>query len=130
MATVKYSRQREAIKDYLMHTTSHPTAETIYDDLKRDDPKLSLGTVYRNLALMYSQGDVLKLSCGNDCIHYDGNTSPHYHLVCTECGNVFDIPIESMDHIDTLAQAGFDGKVTGHQVYFLGKCKKCIDKES
>ena len=128
MAATKYSRQRESIKNFLMNTVEHPTAETIYEGLKKDDSKLSLGTVYRNLNLMYSQGEILKLNCGDNSVRYDGNTSPHYHIVCTECGNVYDINIDSMAHINTLAQAAFDGEVTGHYAYFLGKCKKCIDK--
>ena len=129
MATQKYSRQREAIYNYLQGTKSHPTAETVYQELKKEDPRLSLGTVYRNLNLLYIQGDILKLNCGDGCDRFDATTDEHYHVLCKSCGNVYDISIDTMNHINTLANASFDGDITGHYIYFTGKCKKCLNKK-
>ena len=58
MTTMKYSRQREAIKRCLAERMDHPTAEMIYSDLREHDPRLSLGTVYRNLALLTELGEI------------------------------------------------------------------------
>ena len=65
MAGIKYSRQREAILAYLHSTKEHPTAEKVYMELRAQFPKLSLGTVYRNLNLLAESGEILRLSCGD-----------------------------------------------------------------
>ena len=49
---IKYSRQRESIVNFLASRTDHPTAETIYQNIKKEFPNISLGTVYRNLSLL------------------------------------------------------------------------------
>ena len=61
MATLKYSRQRESIKNYLLHTEEHPTADTVYMHVREEFPNISLGTVYRNLNLLAETGDALKI---------------------------------------------------------------------
>lgn len=127
MATIKYSRQREAIKLYIINTKSHPTADTIYLHIKKEFPNISLGTVYRNLNLLYENGEILKISCGDGSDRFDGNTHPHSHFICTKCKNIFDLNMESIDHINTIAQANFNGKVIGHITYFYGICSECIE---
>ena len=62
MAALKYSRQRESIKEYLRHTTEHPTADTVYGNIRKLYPNISLGTVYRNLSLLVDLGEIRKLS--------------------------------------------------------------------
>ncbi len=80
MTTTKFSRQRESIKEYLSHTKEHPTADTVYMNIREKYPNISLGTVYRNLNLLVEQGEIIKLSPGNGCDRYDCNTQSHYHL--------------------------------------------------
>ncbi len=127
MANMKYSRQRESIKEYLAHTREHPTADMVYMNIREKYPNISLGTVYRNLNLLVDQGDIMKLSPGNGCDRFDGNPLPHYHFLCTECSRVLDLEIASgaLDHINRIAEAGFDGKIQGHSTFFYGKCPKC-----
>ena len=62
MANLKYSRQREAIKDYLSSVTTHPTADTVYMHIKEEFPNISLGTVYRNLNLLADIGEAIKIT--------------------------------------------------------------------
>lgn len=81
MAGIKFSRQRQAIMDYLMSTTEHPTADTIYANVKEQYPNISLGTVYRNLNLLADEGQILRLSCGDGSDHFDGTIEPHYHFL-------------------------------------------------
>lgn len=126
MSILKYSRQREAIKDYLFHTTSHPTADTVYTNIKQQYPNISLGTVYRNLNLLAEHGEIIKLSCGDGCDRFDGNSNPHYHFRCTHCGDVIDLNMDSIDHINTIANASFSGKIEGHTVFFYGTCEHCL----
>ena len=93
MAKLNYSRQREAILDFLCHTTSHPTAEEVYMYIRGIYPNISLGTVYRNLALLVEHGQALKIQ-GEDCDHFDGNTRLHYHFLCDSCHHVYDVEME------------------------------------
>ncbi|MDE7299991.1 MAG: transcriptional repressor [Lachnospiraceae bacterium] len=125
MASVKYSRQRQSIREYLAGTREHPTADTVYAHMRRLYPNISLGTVYRNLNFLVEQGEAVRLTCGDGSERYDGDTSPHYHLRCRECGGIFDLTMGSLEHINTLAAADYDGGVEGHSVLFYGKCPEC-----
>jgi Fur family peroxide stress response transcriptional regulator len=129
MAINKYSRQREAIKSYLAQTKEHPTADTVYMNIRRNYPNISLGTVYRNLNLLSEQGEILKINCRDGCDRFDGNPIPHNHFICTECGRVLDLEMETIDHINVIAGAGFNGKIDGHVTYFYGSCPECFHKE-
>lgn len=125
MATTKYSRQREAIKEYLSNTKEHPTADTIYMDIRETYPNISLGTVYRNLNLLVEKGEVLRIIGMDESDRYDGHTHDHYHFLCNKCRRVFDIEMESIDLINEVANKNFPGKVEGHVTYFYGKCNDC-----
>lgn len=125
MKTIKYSRQREAIKAFLATRRDHPTADTVYMNIRQEFPNISLGTVYRNLSLLADMGEILKLSCGDNADRFDGCTDPHYHFLCKECGSVMDLDIPPLDNLNTMAKENFPGKVTGHNLYFYGICSAC-----
>lgn len=125
MAELKYSRQREAIRNYLAGSKEHPTAEMVYSAIRQIYPNISLGTVYRNLSLLVETGEIIKLSCGDNSDHFDYDTSTHYHFICTNCGRVLDLEMDSIDLINTIAGAHFNGTIEGHSTYFYGKCPDC-----
>ncbi len=125
--TVKYSRQREAIKNYLMGRKDHPTAEMIYNAVREQYPNISLGTVYRNLTFLADRGEIIKFSCGEESERFDARTDNHYHFICTKCKSVMDIEMLSLDIINDAAKSRFDGEIEGHMIYFYGKCKSCMD---
>ena len=127
--TIKYSRQREAIVNFLKDRKDHPTADFIYRNIREEYPNISLGTVYRNLALLEELGMVMKISCNDGNEHYDPNVEPHYHFICRGCGAVSDIEMDNIDFINTLAEKNFDGKIYGHNAYFYGICG-CCDKNN
>lgn len=129
MMNSKYSRQREAIKEYLIQTKEHPTADTVYMYIKKSFPNISLGTVYRNLNLLSEQGEILKVNCQDGSDRFDGNYKPHYHFLCNECGRVFDLEMESIDHINVIAGAKFQGKIEGNVTFFHGSCPECQENE-
>lgn len=126
MAGLKYSRQREAVLVYLRSTKSHPTAERVYHELRREFPRISLGTVYRNLNLLADQGEILRLNCGDGVEHFDAITQPHNHFICRHCGKVLDLDIAPFEHIDTEADEKFPGRIEGHEIYFYGTCEDCL----
>ncbi|EOT22469.1 hypothetical protein C805_03318 [Eubacterium sp. 14-2] len=126
---MKYSRQRESIREFLADCCEHPTAETVYMNVKKEFPNISLGTVYRNLSLLTELGEIRKISTGIGPDRFDGNTSPHYHVLCTGCGSVMDLKMENIDHINIIAGNEFEGRIHGHITYFLGTCRDCMEKE-
>ena len=120
---VKHSKQRDAVYNNLCSRTDHPTAEDVYLSLKSSMPALSLGTVYRNLALLENENKILRFGSGGTA-RYDGNISPHYHLSCLDCGGVFDIFMDEIDLTET-AKKYFEGKVISQSVMFTGYCSEC-----
>lgn len=125
---LKYSRQREVIKEFLKTRKDHPTADTVYMNVREQYPNISLGTVYRNLTLLADIGEIQRLRVGDGVDHFDADVSPHYHFVCTECGSVIDLEMDSIDNIVDIAAMNFDGKITGHVTYFYGYCGNCQKK--
>ena len=102
MAALKYSRQRESIKHYLMTTKEHPTADTVYMHVKKEFPNISLGTVYRNLNLLTDIGEGRLLD--------------------------LDLDMKSIEEVNCLAGKNFDGAITSSSTLFFGKCGDCIKK--
>ena len=127
MVMSRKSKQKEAILGVVKGTTSHPTANWVYDQVRREIPNISLGTVYRNLKLLKEEGQILDIALDGTLNRFDGNTQYHHHLVCEQCGRVLDvISEEPMERamVDRVAQrTGF--KVTQHRYEFRGLCKDC-----
>lgn len=124
---LKYSRQREAIKSFLMTRKDHPTADVVYENVRKEFPNISLGTVYRNLTLLSDMGELLRLRVGDGMDHFDADTSPHYHFICQDCGRVIDLDMDSLEAIDNIAGANFGGQIKGHVTYFYGSCENCTE---
>jgi Fur family peroxide stress response transcriptional regulator len=122
---LKYSRQRQVIMDFLMTRKDHPTADVVYTNVRQSYPKISLGTVYRNLTLLADMGEIQRLRLGDGVDHFDADTSPHYHFICSKCGSVIDLEMDNIDDIVDTASKHFDGEIDGHVTYFYGTCGNC-----
>jgi len=122
---LKHSKQRDMIMDFLMSRKDHPTADVVYMNVRQQNPSISLGTVYRNLTLLADLGEIQRLRLGDGVDHFDADTSPHYHFVCSHCGKVIDLEMGSIDDIQNVANQHFDGNITGHVTYFYGSCGQC-----
>lgn len=128
--TINKSRQRDAILNFLMSRTDHPTADVIYNAIRKEFPNISLGTVYRNLTLLTELGTIKRISCGDSSEHFDANCTPHNHFICDECGSIIDLEMENIDFLNTLAAKHFTGEIKGHNIYFQGLCETCkINKD-
>ena len=126
----KYSRQREAIKEFMMTRKDHPTADVVYMNVRKEFPNISLGTVYRNLTLLSDTGELLRLRVGDGVDHFDATITPHYHFICKECGAVTDLELDIMHSIDKAAGESFNGRIDGHVTYFYGTCEHCLKEGS
>ena len=127
---LKYSRQREAIKEFMITRKDHPSADVVYENVRKDFPNISLGTVYRNLTLLADLGEIARLRVGDGVDHFDADTSLHYHFVCTECEKVIDVkgcPVD--EEIDRCIELNNDVKVFFHKVLFYGLCTDCKNNE-
>ena len=123
--TLKYSRQRECIKSFLIGRKDHPTADTVYMHVREQYPNISLGTVYRNLTLLSDIGEIARLNVGDGVDHFDADTSPHQHIVCNVCGCVQDIFLPDTSEIMNFASKYYDGVITSHTLHFRGICSTC-----
>ncbi len=119
---MRYSRQREALLEVLCSTKTHPDAEWLYQELRKDDPHISLGTVYRNLRQLTQAGEILELNYGN-ISHFDGDITPHYHLQCLRCKRIFDVPKENVA-LSIKSDSRFE--IDGFTLSLDGICKDCI----
>lgn len=128
---MNFSHQREVILDYLKGTKNHPTAEEVYNHVRKENPKISLGTVYRNLNLLAENNIILRLHMENGIDHFDADTSIHHHFYCKKCGRVYDIELPLEIDIQKLTEQ-INSKVNfladGCMIYFYGTCSNCQKK--
>ena len=121
----KKSKQRDAIIKFLMTRKDHPTADMVYMNIKEEFPKISLGTVYRNLNLLADTGEALKITTPDGGVRFDATTTPHYHVLCCKCGCVQDLDMKPIDTLDEQAQQCYNGIIRSHSVLFNGICSQC-----
>jgi Fur family ferric uptake transcriptional regulator len=130
MGTGKKERnteQRRVILEELQKLTSHPTATDLYEVVRNRLPKISLGTVYRNLELLAKNNIIQKLDLSGQEARFDGNVSRHYHVRCVRCERVddlADIPADgSTNHFTS--SSGYE--ILGYRIEFYGVCPKCTE---
>jgi Fur family peroxide stress response transcriptional regulator len=119
------TRQREAILDILRHANSHPTADMIYEEVRKVIPSISKGTDYRNLNILKNMGEISELNLSGTVSRFEGKKNNHYHFTCEKCGRVFDLdePVNGELDKQVAEKTGF--KVSCHQLEFRGLCKDC-----
>ena len=131
MAAAKYSRQREYIRKNLAERCDHPTADMVYQDIRRVFPSISLGTVYRNLSLLAGIGEIQKIPVSGGPDRFDGDVKPHDHFFCRQCGCVLDFqPTDRERRLQEQAAKGFAGRIEGQTVQFFGICPQCLKNQA
>lgn len=124
--SAKHFKKRDAILDYLKQSMAHPSAETIYTDLKPQIPDLAMGTVYRNLTLFKQNGLISSVATVNGVERFDANTQPHVHFICTDCDAVIDLhEMQVPQALSSAAASCSGGEVCGCQLTFTGTCRNC-----
>lgn len=121
------TKQRQFILEYLKGVRNHPTADQVYHGVRKKMPRISLGTVYRNLELLSASGEIKKLEFGTQR-RFDGFTDDHLHVRCIECQEVADVELGDVLSVDEAAdKTGY--KILNYQVEFIGYCPKCKEKK-
>ncbi len=126
-ANMRLTTQRQIILEELGKVTSHPTANEVYDMVRRRLPRIGLGTVYRNLELMADIGIILKLEVGGTQKRFDATVEPHYHIRCSSCGKVNDAHMPIQEQINEMAEKASNYKILGHHIEFSGICEDCSE---
>lgn len=124
-AKLRMTTQRKIILEELRKVTTHPTASDLCKEVRKRLPRISLGTVYRNLDILSREGIILKLDVAGHEMRFDGNTDGHYHLRCLKCGRVDDIMMDTLPDLDEKAQEVTHYSVVGHNLEFVGVCPDC-----
>lgn len=124
---LKNSRQREAILASLRSRKDHPSAEQLFLDLKAEYPALSLATVYRNLKVLESEGELIRFHTDSGD-RFDADTSEHYHFNCLVCKRIIDLHALPSGGLCTLFK-DFEGEIRSCNLQLFGICPECKAKE-
>ena len=122
---LRMTRQRAIILQELRRVKTHPTADQVYEMVRRRLPRISLGTVYRNLEILSQTGMIQVLRLGGSPRRFDGWVARHYHVRCLKCGRVRDLeldPLAGMEE-DIAKESGYH--IVGHRMEFIGFCPRC-----
>lgn len=123
---LRMTRQRRVILEELRKVDTHPSADEVYEMVRKYLPRISLGTVYRNLEILSERGEIQKLEPGCSLKRFDGKAENHYHIRCIDCDRVVDAPAEFEVAVNHKSKNTADFKIIGHKLEFIGVCSDCI----
>ena len=121
----RMTRQRQIILEELRTVDSHPSADEVYEMVRKRLPRISLGTVYRNLEILSELGEIQKLELGGDLKRFDRKPNKHYHIRCMNCGRVDDAPIAPLNQVEDELYGTTVFTIIGHRLEFEGLCPRC-----
>jgi Fur family ferric uptake transcriptional regulator len=122
---MRMTKQRRLILEELRNRNNHPTADLIYEKVRKKLPKISLGTVYRNLEILTCLGEIQTLELSGCQKRYDGVPHKHYHIRCLHCGRVDDAPIAPLQQLEDALYEATVYTIMGHRLEFMGLCPEC-----
>jgi Fur family ferric uptake transcriptional regulator len=123
--TYRMTRQREVILEEIRRAKVHPSADEVYEMVRKRLPRISLGTVYRNLEILSELGEIQKLELGGDIKRFDWDPKKHYHVRCLQCGRVDNAPIAPLREIEDELYGATVYTIIGHRLEFEGLCPRC-----
>ncbi len=126
----RITTQRQVILEELRKLNTHPGADEIYKVVRRRLPRISLGTVYRNLEVLSALGKIQKLELSGSLKRFDWNTKKHYHIRCVRCNRVDDAPIAPLNQLENDLYKATVFEIIGHNLEFIGFCPECSKKNS
>lgn len=127
---LKVTPQRMEIIRYIFEH-NHSSAQEIKENVSKKVPSVSFSTIYYTLDKLVELGMIIPITLEPETVRYDTNLSPHYHIICVECGEITEVPINIFEKFseDELKSAGFS-EIYGFEIHFFGLCKKCSNKMS
>ncbi|HHW69651.1 MAG TPA: transcriptional repressor [Tenericutes bacterium] len=125
---MKYSKQRDVILNTVLSSYNHPTAEEIYEIVRKEIPNISLGTVYRNLNKLAEAGIIKKIQMSNGNFRFDRQEDTYNHFYCKQCDQIHDIPSSNFKDINTIIKDKIGYEIDIFDTMFVGICKNCQNK--
>jgi len=119
------TRQRKVVLEELQKMENHPSADEIYEMVRLRLPRVSLGTVYRNLEVLSDLGEIQKLELSGSLKRFDWNPKKHYHIRCLGCNRVDDAPIAPLKQLENELYEATVFEIIGHNLEFTGLCPEC-----
>ena len=119
------TKQRARLLEWLRSTESHPTAAQTHEALVRELPNLSLGTVYRNLEVLVSEGLIDEVASAGGGVRYDGNPKPHHHFICEGCGAIDDLHLQAPPELARKLRRARGRTARRIRIVFYGLCEAC-----
>jgi Fur family ferric uptake transcriptional regulator len=126
---LRMTHQRQVILEEIKKVDTHPTADEVYEMVRRRLRHISLSTVYRNLDILSEYGMIQKLELGGGQKRFDGRTEKHYHIRCIRCGRVGDLTTTKTLDIENALGGKSDYEIVGHRLELLGLCPKCKNEK-
>lgn len=126
---VRMTKQRRLILQALRENNIHPTADMVYEMVRKKMPRISLGTVYRNLEILTALGEIQTLELSGSQKRYDGIPQKHYHIRCLHCGRVDDAPVAPLNRLEDDLYESTVYTIMGHRLEFIGLCPDCSKNE-
>ena len=108
----------------------HMTADEIYERVRKQLPRISLGTVYRNLEVLVELNEIQKLELSGSISRFDGNPKGHYHIRCMQCGRVDNAPVAPMQKLEDELYGSTVYTIIGHRLEFTGLCPECSKSQN
>lgn len=124
-AATRNTIQRALVLEAVQSLHDHPTSADVYETVRGKYPNISRATVYRNLGVLASRGEVLRVEVPNGADRYDFRSRPHYHAKCRVCGGVFDIDMPYQDNIVSQVSDAHGFTIENHEIIFDGICAHC-----
>ncbi|MEG0176381.1 Fur family transcriptional regulator [Anaerorhabdus sp.] len=123
----RQTKQREEVLQIVQGVNKHMTAEEVFQEISKNNPNMGIATVYRNLNRLVEMNIIARIVDKEIC-YYDGNSVPHYHLHCAQCGKFQDAPVQYNKQLDTDLEKQLGIEILGHNVTFECICEECTKK--
>ena len=124
-APLRMTPSRRAILDQVRHAATHPTADEVYREVRKELPRVSLGTVYRNLEILARHGLIRVVGDTGGRRRYDRTLDDHCHVQCRSCGRIEDVHIDAWSRLERLVDGECEFEIDGCRVNFVGVCPEC-----
>ena len=123
------TRQRRVILEEIRKFDGHPTANEVYEAVRKRLPRISMSTIYRDLETLCDYGKIQVLEVGCSKKHFDADTSDHYHARCVRCGRVTNLPVQPFTYLEKAFRDLCDYEVIGHRLELIGLCPECLKQK-
>ena len=124
------TQQRTQLLAWLRACNMHPTATELYEALREQFPRISLGTVYRNLEVLVAEGEIETVPCESGALRYEGNPQPHHHFTCERCGDIQDIELPAPRTLGRKLRERYALQARKIRIDFAGLCSRCEEPQS